>query len=162
MLNSQLSMTTLSIFAQPAGSNSRRASEMNVDARLEPRPRGVMISHDVVPPTAMSAPRTTSSIVSFAHHRNAELFRSISGERVAGLAAGARCSGFPRTVHGQQAAQRVGPHGADADQAQHLGCVGPTHLQRDHRGCGAADRIAPVLVDDRERRRRCADRTATM
>ena len=34
MLNSQLSITTLSIFAQPAGSSSRRASEMKVQPGL--------------------------------------------------------------------------------------------------------------------------------
>src|SRR3954463_16182035 len=64
MLNSQVSMTTLSIFDQPAGSSSRRASEMNVQPGLSHSSRLTM-SPDVVPPTAISEPRTTSSIVSF-------------------------------------------------------------------------------------------------
>ena len=32
-------------------------------------------------------------------------------------------------VHGGEAAQRIGAHGADADQAEHPGAFGPTHLQ---------------------------------
>jgi len=63
MLKSQLSMTTLSIFDQPAGSSSRRASEMKVQPGLSQGSR-LTTSPEVVPPTAISAPRTTSSIES--------------------------------------------------------------------------------------------------
>src|SRR5438034_9294198 len=63
MLKSQLSMTTLSIFDQPAGSSSRRASEIKVEPGLSQNSR-LTISPEVVPPTTISAPRTTSSTVS--------------------------------------------------------------------------------------------------
>src|SRR5262245_32310749 len=63
MLKSQLSTTTLSIFDQPAGSSSRRANEMNVEPGLSQGSR-LRTSPEVVPPTAISASRTTSSIES--------------------------------------------------------------------------------------------------
>src|SRR5436305_14963233 len=65
MLNSQLSITTLSIFDQPAGSSSRRASEMKVQPGFSQDSR-LTTSPEVVPPTAISAPLTTSSTESFA------------------------------------------------------------------------------------------------
>ena len=61
MLMSKSSTTILSIRGQPAGSSSRRASETKVAPGFSQSSRLTM-SFDVVPPTAMSAPRTTSSI----------------------------------------------------------------------------------------------------
>src|SRR5215212_12264491 len=85
MLNSQVSMTTLSIFDQPAGSSSRRASEMKVEPGLSHSSRLTM-SPDVVPPTAMSAPRTTSSMESFGTTRAPSSFDHFSANalRVSG------------------------------------------------------------------------------
>ena len=54
-------------------------------------------------------------------------------------------------VHGGEAAQRIGAHGADADEAEHLRILRPDPFAGDGGGSGAAGRIAPVLVDDRER-----------
>src|ERR1044072_4472454 len=60
MLNSQVSITTLSIFDQPAGSSSRRASEMKVEPGLSHGSRGMHLP-DVVAANTVAAPRTTAS-----------------------------------------------------------------------------------------------------
>ena len=73
---------------QPPGSNSPRASESEHGAEASTQASRVMMSDDVVPPTAMSAPRTTSSMrskartgmPSFALHSAANPAR-VSGRR---------------------------------------------------------------------------------
>jgi len=74
MLKSQLSMTTLSIFDQPAGSSSRRASEMKVEPGLSQGSR-LTTSLEVVPPTAISAPRVVEQMKS--------VFQGLQGEGIA-------------------------------------------------------------------------------
>ena len=150
MLKSQVSITTLSIFDQPAGSSSRRASDMNVQPGLSHSSR-LTISPDVVPPTAMSAPRTTSSIESFGMTGMPSVMRPFLRERLARLGAPRRAADFRKLVHGREAAQRIRPHGADTDKAEHLGIFRADPLAGDGGGCGAAHRIAPVLVNNGER-----------
>src|SRR3954451_13899667 len=66
-----------------------------------------------------------------------------------GLARGA--ADLVEPVHGGQTPQGIRAHGADADEAEHLRIPGPDPFAGDGRSGGAADGIAPVLVDDRNR-----------
>src|SRR6516225_1910266 len=119
MLKSQLSMTTLSIFDQPAGSSSRRASEMKVAPGPTHGSR-LTTSPEVVPPTAISAPRTTSSI-----------------ESLGTTAIPSACDHFRANaarVSGRREVQRISSN---------------LYMEQRHRS--AADGVAPVLVDDRNR-----------
>ncbi len=128
MLNSQLSITTLSSFDQPAGSSSRRASEMKVAPGFSQGSRLTM-SGEVVPPTAMSAPRTTSSIVSFATTVVPSSFDHVSAKarRVSGRREVQRISSNRYMVARQRSA--LVPIVPMPTSPSTFGFFGPSHLQ---------------------------------
>src|SRR5215831_9381878 len=139
MLKSQLSMTTLSSFDQPAGSSSRRASEMKVAPGLSQGSR-LTTSLEVVPPTAISAPRTTSSIVSLgttAIPSACDHFRA-NAARVSGRRDVQRISSNLYMVQRQRSEfVAIVP---TPTRPRIFGCLGPIHLQA--RVAAAALRMA--------------------
>src|SRR5215510_4439761 len=128
MLNSQVSITTLSILDQPAGSSSRRASEMKVHPGLSHCSRLTM-SPEVVPPTAMSAPQTTSSTESFGMTGMPSVFdhSSANALRVSGRRDVQRTSEKLYIVARQRS--EFVPMVPIPTRPSTLGFFGPTHLQ---------------------------------
>src|SRR6266849_10413459 len=85
------------------------------------------------------------------YDRNAELVRPFLGERRPRLRPARGAADFLEPVHGGEATQRVGAHGADADQPEDFRIFGADPLAGDGGGRSAADGVAPVLVDDGDR-----------
>ena len=85
------------------------------------------------------------------YDRDAELMRPLLGKGPPRLRPPRRAADFREFVHGREAAQRIRPHGADADEAEHLGIRRADPFAGDGSSRGAAGRIAPVLVDNGER-----------
>ena len=97
------------------------------------------------------------------HDRDAERLRPLGRERRARLRPARGATDFLELVHGREAAQGIGAHRADADEPENYWRL---RIERadppagDGRRRRAADRIAPMLIDDANRLAATRDPTA--